>query len=341
MSSSIKDGKLVRSSASQVQQFEACPQKWAFSYVLGIKEPQSHQQSHGESIHAQLEDYYRSLGATLPTHGSVLMLLEKDIPKPQAGILVEHPSDRGLGIHAADVEMIGRIDLVDPVSKGLAVVDIIDWKSTSNFKYNKTPAELAQNVQLTVYGMWAFRVLGAGAVRYAHAYVGTKEEKAQVVWTQVLSRQDVEDAYASIESTLQVMKMIPSVVAEMGIMAVPGNLKSCWAYGKPCHYQSMCPTFQDAQAEKAKEQESWADEFELQFNKDSGSFEDMKLTDLLDPPRAKGINPPDAAPHPSREGLKEISAIGQEAEAVILSKEESKDLPLAVFPTVEELEDET
>jgi hypothetical protein len=333
MSSSIKEGKLVRSSASQVQQFEACAQKWAMKYVLGIKEPQSHQQSHGESIHSQLEEYYKSLGEVLPTHDSVLLLLEKDIPKPQDGMLVEHPSDRGLGIRAADVEMIGRIDLVDPVSKGLAVVDIIDWKSTSNFKYNKTPAELEENIQLTVYGHWAFEVLGAKGVRYAHAYVGTKEEKAQVVWTRVLNRKEVRDAYTNIENTLMVMKMIPDVVNQLGIMAVPGNLKQCWAYGKPCHYQKMCPTFLEAQEQKAKQQESWADEFELQYNKDSGTFEaptkepDVKLEDLLEEPkpRATGINPPDSP----------------DSSPIILTKEESKDLPLAVFPTVEELEEES
>lgn len=289
MGSSVQNGKLVRTSASQIQQYEACQLQWAYSYVIGIKPPQTFQQGVGENIHAQLETYYKSLGKEQPTHPSAVLLTTK-LPAPTDGMLVEYPENKVLSIHAAGVEMAGRIDLVIPggMLEPGCPTHIIDFKTTGNFKYAKKPHELVTNVQMTVYGKWATQRLGSLEVVYSHAYMGTKETRAEVVSTPVLSHDRVSDEFKRIEGVVVDMAAAPGVIEKAGIEALKGNLKHCWAFGKPCHYQNLCPTFQAAL--KAKQASRAKDPF-------STAFENAVIDTQEKNMPATGINPPDATPH--------------------------------------------
>lgn len=231
---------LIRVSASQVETFRSCPRKWFNGSVLKERAPQSPSQARGEEVHAQIEPYLLTgqIDAASP-HAPLVEVARQFLPAPGKGLLVEH--EFRMPTFEGGPEFLGYIDLADP--RG-SVLRIYDHKTTSDFRYAKTPAELCESVQMMAYAQWGFSVLEtfgidkADVVEVAHVYLRTRgKPKAHFVST-VVSREHVEGQWQKILATVREMQgwaqKHPKTADDL-----PPNTDACGMYGG-CYYRPKC-----------------------------------------------------------------------------------------------------
>jgi CRISPR/Cas system-associated exonuclease Cas4 (RecB family) len=296
MSRAVTSGVLTKVSPSQVTTYSRCARKWWLEKVAGLPSPQTTNQAEGERIHSQIEGYY--LEGRVPEHPSVRRLLEHpDVPARSPDLLIEHPNDFELKLIAAGVRMRGRIDLVVPPAAA-RIVRIIDWKSASDFKWNKTAEELAFNTQLVVYAAWALAAFpDAAFVQLAHGYVLKTGVGADFVETEPLDRTHVAQTYAGIEGTVAKMK-VDALATDAE--AVPGNPAACGDY-RGCPYREVCSigrpkTYQTFFGEVTTSTSGLLEvRMSLKDRLAALNATPVPVTEATTPTRAVGINPPDAA----------------------------------------------
>lgn len=242
MSRAVSVGELQHVSASQITNFNLCNRRWWFEKVAQIPVPGTAATDLGGDIHRQMEKLYES-GIT-PEHKSAALLANSGlIPAPGPSALIEHPRDYGLNLFIEGVAVRGRADLIDVSDP--SVVDIWDWKSKGDFRYTKRPDELERDLQLNIYGLYAYKWLAAGSVRFFHGYIKTGEGFGY----KVVKTDHVE--LSSVESFVQ--NVAGPIVAEMKTCAsagefseVPPNWNSCYAFRKPCPFLETCTKGQSA-----------------------------------------------------------------------------------------------
>lgn len=283
MSRAVVRSEIKHVSATQMEQFVDCPRKWFYAYPLGQRPPQTEAQGEGERIHKQFEDHY--LLNTTPTKPGVLNLLADPITPRRDGpaILIEHPKSYALGLSISGVPVKGRIDLLD--HSDTRHPKIWDWKSCKSFYYTKTRDELETNLQLTVYGLWAFDEWPEAAfVTYHHGYVLKGDVPAhargyKIVQTDALSRGFVQDLKPHLETIVEEMKV---VATETEPARVRANSAACDKFGG-CPYRDRCPLWVGATASFFPDEPDPVGET-------------MSMTQKLEARKiAQGINPPDAA----------------------------------------------
>lgn len=152
---------LRRSSASQVEAYLRCARRWFFDYVLGVGRKETAAMRRGTAIHAVVEHYLRTgeikqgetftdpeaKGATDLT--AIVSAARPFLPVPgESGVEVEEWIERPT--FDGGPRFVGRYDARE---RFRIPPRVTDCKSTSDFKYCKTPAELSSNVQLGFYGV--------------------------------------------------------------------------------------------------------------------------------------------------------------------------------------------
>lgn len=172
------DGKLVMS-VSQIVCWLNCPQDFYYQYVLGMPLPDDPSRQYGTAIHAaierihqgrrngtppSLEEVLESVKASLPTRGyasagsrerahaqaieSVRRLYERFM---QAPLPLEVEQGFGVIVPDAPLRIVGRIDAVYQLDKG---VEIRDFKtSTSVTTPEKAKSRATASQQLTLYAL--------------------------------------------------------------------------------------------------------------------------------------------------------------------------------------------
>lgn len=272
----VIDGEVQYWSASSLQVGESCLRKWYFEKVERRKPPQTTAQTIGVELHAQNEAFLRTgangLGSLamrgkhmLPAPGPDL-LVEHDLVIPLDAELVardaEQEGRQGLAdkIRAActladaplkidGVPVVGYVDLMHArgVNQGASdpseamdppgTVEVVDWKTTGNAKYIKSPLEVSRTIQMTSYGMW---VLGqfqdCTGVRLSHGYYVTSGgELPRKVSLRVLPEtlRSQWDGVRALAGTLS------TVAAASSAQDVPGNQDACDAFGG-CPHRSYC-----------------------------------------------------------------------------------------------------
>lgn len=169
-------------SPSQIDNFNKCKRLWFFKSIVRLPEPQKNFQATGEATHLLLEkidqpdqpfprkDYEYSHSDVNADNKqweiatALAKVMAPKIPKPVTGkrILREHKI--AMDTYPGGPTMIGYVDLgVGPgigapallIPKDDKSAIVIDYKTLSDFRYMKSPAELASNVQMTTYGKWA------------------------------------------------------------------------------------------------------------------------------------------------------------------------------------------
>lgn len=157
-------GELLRVSASQCETFLRCPRAWYNASILGDREPQKPHQKRGEDVHAELEHYGKT-GEVRPSEYLEIVQValdhlgeHKHAKDPywdqfngDAGLVFEQPID--MPTYVGGPNWIGYIDrvLVMP-----SFGEVWDYKTTSDFRYAKTPEELLENIQMQSYAHWLF-----------------------------------------------------------------------------------------------------------------------------------------------------------------------------------------
>ena len=222
-------------SASQIQLFRRCPRAWFTKYVTGIRQPSTAAQERGSMVHGYLERYLRS-GDPPPAsaHGKIAHSGLHLLPEPGSGeVEVEFWLRDGPAL-----PVLGYIDYVqthdDPPW-------VLDHKTTSALRWMKTSVELADDLQMTVYGQWALGVTDADELHFTHVYYGTRYEQAigSRYWARrvdaTVSATRVRNNWSDIVKTTCEMRRASALIEA----DVSQNFDACSDYGG-CPYLSRC-----------------------------------------------------------------------------------------------------
>jgi RecB family exonuclease len=168
-------------SPSQIENFNKCKRLWWFKSILRLPELQKGNQALGEATHLIAEVMESVPEGTLPrvgyeyNHADVKLdadgwkiaetlggLIVPMVPRSRKGITVLRETKITLDTYPGGPTMIGYIDLGIPPGLGWPALMIPesaaivgDYKTLSDFRYMKTPAELADSVQMMTYAKWA------------------------------------------------------------------------------------------------------------------------------------------------------------------------------------------
>lgn len=247
--------KRVQFSASQVDLFRTCPRKWYLQYVCGVRTPASPSQALGTAIHSEFEGYLisgqwpgKDKAAVAAAQAAV-----KNLPKPGKDLAVEAGFVIPLGTTATDgtpQTMIGFVDLAHGRAAAEGKLTVRDHKTTKDYVWNKTEAELRHNVQANVYAFWGYglpkwpilfpvppteewRALweeGVETVEFGHHYVKTQGQKGSTVVATPMPWEKVAAEWTRIKADIEAMTELAATGGDDPLL-VAGEPKSCSAYG--------------------------------------------------------------------------------------------------------------
>jgi hypothetical protein len=181
----LEEGDLVawtQVSPSQIETYNKCNRLWFFKSVMRVPELQKGNQALGEGVHLIIENVEKMPKGEIPragyeyTHEEVptldapgwdkakqlAALMVPYIPRSRNGIQVLREQKITLPTYPGGPTMLGYMDLGVPSGIGWPELMIPthaaiigDYKTLSDFKYMRTPEELADSVQMMTYAKWA------------------------------------------------------------------------------------------------------------------------------------------------------------------------------------------
>jgi PD-(D/E)XK nuclease superfamily len=230
----------LRLSASQVQTFRDCQRKWSWHYVMGVREEEKPSQLVGLSVHDALENYLNGEGFDFSTEtGYIAVSGIEHLPEPRTpGMRVEKEFHF---VGPSGHSYLGYKDVQLPPSDGNPGV-IIDHKTTSNLRWQKTAGDLITDVQATLYAVDHFREFSnEPEVELRWVYYLTKGARKSVVTRNpdgspfFMNQEQAWDNFIRIEETAEQM----AAVAHKHPLELPPNIEHCSAYGG-CPHQGRC-----------------------------------------------------------------------------------------------------
>lgn len=246
-------------SPSQVKTFQSCQRLWYYNSVLKQRSPQTDAQSRGTIVHAALEAYLK--GGTIPAdmiaRAQELKITEKDlheyveaikpfVGKPGEGLTEyadEMPTYEG-GPNFRLVVDHARETTFESAQGAEIIPQIDDLKTTSDFRYCKTPDQLSHDVQMISYAKWALHVIPTEVyppnfVSLRHIYVRTRGKRVGTARDVLVTPAEVEERWLLILDTVREMEAL-AASAPAGPQDVPASTTDhCSAYGG-CYFRSNC-----------------------------------------------------------------------------------------------------
>ena len=188
-------------SPSQLNSFRSCRRAWAHQYIDKIRKPQTPAQIRGEIMHEHLEKYIaQGPKYKIPNDLSGQMaqqlvpLIPNEAGHKEAKTYVEHTMILPIN-HQRKIYMVGAIDLIIETDE---MIRVIDYKSTSNFKYALTPDKLVKDVQALCYTKYASKKFSCTQVCALWLYSACDKHKGQVA--------GVRDVHQWIDHTDEVIR---------------------------------------------------------------------------------------------------------------------------------------
>jgi RecB family exonuclease len=257
-------------SPSQIENYQKCKRSWFFKSILKTPEGQRGHQSLGEAFHLIMERVPKGLG--MPDHADVDASPEdwgkaEDLAKLALPLLPEDPSHsfkREWGIRLETYEggptMIGYVDLGIPVGHGWPAflipsneAIVADYKTLSDFRYMRTPQELASSVQMMTYAKWAIEPWPTGLhgenlsqpehVRLLHMYAKTRAPftRSSVRFeSAIVTPQEINTQWAKTLDTIHDMEHVANSCKTADDVTATGTLTGhCEAYGG-CYFRDKC-----------------------------------------------------------------------------------------------------
>ena len=233
-------------SASQLETFSACRRKWAWRALEKIEVPPHASAAKGSLIHKQFEAYLK--GESLDYSSPAMREAAEralpgviNLPPPQSpGMLVEH----GFSFETSGgIVFRGFMDVVLPDSGVVPGCEggapcVIDHKSTSSFRYLKSPEVLRTDVQAMIYAYRAMAMFRNPTVDLVWNYVRTKDSaQTQRVHLRVVSEHVTEQFLGPITKTAT--ELVAMYAAAPRVLDLPPSLGQCDAYGG-CPYKLNC-----------------------------------------------------------------------------------------------------
>lgn len=302
--------KLKNTSATQVETWTACPRAWHFQWVRGFKEPPTASMQRGTHIHAAAE-FAQKNGGKLPDNewAAYARSMLPHLPIGKDKVLVEHmftiPTGKGLP------PWLGYIDLVDDSRTFTPHLRIYDYKTTSDFRYAKTPQELSENSQVSSYAKWAYENgHDEEFVQVGHLYILTakKTPKTPRVLPVLvdIDQPQVETVWARDLVKIEDMVHAAEIANTEKLEPKGTSNGQCKKYGG-CPHRSRCGITQETGFGfgKAKEAGTMSNDFlkRLQEKKaaTNGANAHGPVSNVSSLPKVSakaptGVLPPDAAP---------------------------------------------
>lgn len=223
------EGPLV--SPSALDTFSACERKWAFNALDKVPRTQTPAQLLGGKGHEQLEGWLRAgQPPTLP--------LLKD-----SGALVHFPPPYSPGLQIEEVfaflvdlesERVVFWGFKDAALPGL----VLDLKTTSDFRWAKTPADLLRDTQAIIYAVDGMLSAQATSVRLRWVYTVTRGRPASQPVEAVI---DWDTACSVLRSKLYAARKLSAFRQTFGLTAaqLEPNPTACGDFGG-CEYRALC-----------------------------------------------------------------------------------------------------
>lgn len=228
----------TRLSASQIGLFKRCKRAWYLRYIEKVPEPPKPWLEKGKKFHACIEDIYnKKLGKEVKEKIYTSDITEMVESGFESGVLyypnkylVEHEVKIDINEYAW---LIGYIDFLD-VSNS----KIVDHKSVKSKKWMLTEKDLAENLQLNIYGYWYLnKIPNKKFVYYRHNQLN-KQIPDECEFVEVkMKRDDVIDYWNT-----EVMPCVDEII-ELKRQATKEkflcNRGACGDYGG-CDYKKNC-----------------------------------------------------------------------------------------------------
>ena len=222
--------KPIRVSVSQIRKYKRCARAWWYEYgPLGLKSPAKPSAQLGTQVHDILEKYL--LEGTEPPAtkaGRIASCGLDKLPDP-AGLDIERSITLPLN---DDANILCRIDML-----GTDRAYIGDHKTTSDFKWAKTRAELDTDVQLLTYAYAAYHETKPENVEAELIYYRTRGLPVSMSVKTVLDWNSIEQNWAEMGELAR--EMAPKKACSTGESTTP-NPKACGDYGG-CYHADRCP----------------------------------------------------------------------------------------------------
>lgn len=247
----VLNGVLQRTSASAIttadpNTYGGCFRKFFYDKVLGLKEPETEPQKLGKKCHKEIEDHLIYDTGAL---SAIVMAGYQFIPDRDPLLEIEHNITPQHFYEVAGVPVVGMLDIINPTGRYISpmgeyilenLVEVLDWKTTSDISYVKAGHLLKTLHQMVLYGEYTSRRYNADRVRLSHVYFQTKRTKKSEKTTTILTR---EDSYKHWPKMERVVRTLIDLAPETDINKVPANTSSCTAF-KGCFYSDRCPKTQ-------------------------------------------------------------------------------------------------
>lgn len=220
-----------------VDVYGGCERRWYLNAVQGEPEPTFANQELGTAVHAINEAYCKGVAAIAPSElaSKISAVMLVHAPTPGSDLLVE-TSLVDPALELAGVPLKGFIDLVNPRE---AMVEIIDWKTSSNLKaYGMSPEDLEKDTQMGLYAAWAAQKYPhTEGVRVTHI---TGQTRGRIYSVKTTAELSLDSIRSLVHNKSQVVERMKSVALAKSSSEVDPNYESCGAY-RGCPFKSFCP----------------------------------------------------------------------------------------------------
>ena len=218
-------------SASQFKTYSLCKRKWYIEKCTDAPRPEpSAAMLLGSTVHELLEDYV-SEGKEIPDtrEGRIARTAIEYIPGGELHV------ELALRMESIDPPLVGFIDLYDTMDPSCPIV--IDYKTTSAWKWAKTEEQLGTDPQMIAYGKYALEDNPeANEVIVAHIQLKTKGAPESRLVSVELTREHVEEQWAKLVALATEMKQTSYLDS---VEEVPPTLSACGAFGG-CPFADTC-----------------------------------------------------------------------------------------------------
>lgn len=255
-------------SASQIENFTKCKRLWFFKSILKIPEGQKGFQSLGEAFHLIMEKTPKGLGynhadvaATPEDWEKAEQMAKQALPLLPVETAWTKPFKREQSIRLDTYEggpaMVGYVDLGVPTGVGWPSfmfpaneAIVADYKTLSDFRYMKTPQELADSIQMMTYAKWAIEPGGLHGeedpipehVRVLHMYARTKppfNRNAIRHESAIVTPSEINTRWNKTLDIVRDMQQTSSCTNHDDVEAGGALNGHCEAYGG-CHFRDKC-----------------------------------------------------------------------------------------------------
>jgi hypothetical protein len=220
-------------SATSIKLFQNCQRRWYERYILGKKEESTKAMARGNAVHRQLEEYLEK--GVLPDEsiaGQIANAGLAHLPTPCKDHQVEQSLD-DYRVPNVAIKFKGFIDLLLFADGEL---EVLDHKTTSNFKYALTEEQLSEDTQMLIYARHVLEHHDVDEVTLTHVVYLTKPPYQSKRTSARVSKEHVYSKFEEIHHVVeQMLESSQKQINEMG-----QNRSFCFSYGRRCPYYNSC-----------------------------------------------------------------------------------------------------